>query len=84
MPVALPQVVFTVPKRQFKRAVVRNRLKRRVREAYRLHKATFFAQFPPGSVPASLAILYIAKEEQPFDFIQKKLTLVLQKIVPRE
>ena len=32
------QVAFAVPKRSFKHAYLRNRLKRRMREAYRLHK----------------------------------------------
>lgn len=32
------RVVFSVPKRIFKRAVVRNLLKRRAKEAYRLNK----------------------------------------------
>ncbi len=33
-----PQVLFSVPKRVFKKAVDRNAVRRRVREAYRLHK----------------------------------------------
>ncbi|MRT15412.1 ribonuclease P protein component [Vitellibacter sp. q18] len=32
------QAAFAVPKRNFKSAVARNRLKRQLREAYRLHK----------------------------------------------
>lgn len=32
------QVLFSVPKRYIKRAVDRNKVKRRMREAYRLHK----------------------------------------------
>ena len=33
------QVLVSVPKKQFKRAVKRNRVKRQVREAYRKHKS---------------------------------------------
>ena len=77
--IALPQVLFTVPKKHFKKAVSRNLLKRRMREAYRRHKAIFFLR-TEKKTPAFLAILYIAKEEIPFDIIEKKLILALGRI----
>ncbi|MBC7921389.1 MAG: ribonuclease P protein component [Ferruginibacter sp.] len=73
---APPQVLFTVPKKHFKKAVSRNLLKRRMREAYRRHKAILFLRAEKKN-PAFLAILYIAKEEIPFDIIEKKLILAL-------
>lgn len=36
------QVAFSVPKKGFKLAVIRNLIKRRTREAYRLNKATLY------------------------------------------
>lgn len=35
------RVVFSVPKRNFKQAVKRNLIRRRIKEAYRLNKQTF-------------------------------------------
>lgn len=35
---ATVQILISVPKRHFKRAVKRNRVKRQIREGYRLHK----------------------------------------------
>ena len=35
------QVLISVPKKRFKRAVDRNLLKRRIRELYRIHKSEF-------------------------------------------
>lgn len=42
---AAPKIGFSVPKKNFKRAVDRNRGKRLLREAYRHHKGLFAQQF---------------------------------------
>ena len=39
------QASFSVPKRNFKKAVDRNRIKRLLREAYRLEKDTIYKEF---------------------------------------
>ncbi|QMU31291.1 ribonuclease P protein component [Adhaeribacter radiodurans] len=77
-PVAIaPQILVSVPKRNFKKAVDRNRIKRQIREAYRLNKAILF---PTELNPLQLlGILYIGKEKKPFKVIQKKLISGLQR-----
>jgi ribonuclease P protein component len=71
------QVVISVSKRHFKRAVDRNRLKRQMREAYRLNKHLLLAD--PAKAPALLGILYIGKEKKSFQSIQKKLISGLER-----
>lgn len=76
--VSLPAIVITVPKRTFKRAVDRNRIRRRVREAYRLNKYLFDTA---PTVPGSVAFLYTAKQIISFEEIEKGMKLALVKCI---
>lgn len=74
---ALPAIVITVPKRTFKRAVDRNLIRRRVREAYRLHKQVVK---PENEPPAYVAFLYTAKQIISFEEIEKGMKLAIRKM----
>lgn len=75
--VLLPAIVITVPKRIFKRAVDRNLVRRRVREAYRLNKP-LFSQGKP--LPGYIAFLYTAKQIISFEEIEKGMKLAIKKL----
>ena len=72
-----PAIVITVPKRTFKRAVDRNLVRRRVREAYRLNKTDGSPEKPK---PAYIAFLYTAKQIISFEEIEKGMKLALKKL----
>ncbi len=73
-----PQLLISVPKRNFKRATDRNRIRKQVKEAYRLNKVTLFKD---KQLPAIMGILYVAKEKNDFTFLQKKLIAALKKML---
>jgi ribonuclease P protein component len=77
---APPEVLITVPKRTFKRAVDRNRLKRLVREAYRLNKHRLL-EAENGHPVALLGILYTGKEKSELPLIEKKLISGLNRLL---
>ena len=60
--------MFSVSKRNFKNATDRNLLKRRMREAYRLNKASI-----GGTSKLQMAYIYTAKEILSFEEIREKL-----------
>lgn len=68
------QVSFSVPKRNFKKAVERNRIKRLLREVYRKEKALVYNQLEK---PYVFMITFIGKEEVPYSFLEDKITQLL-------
>jgi ribonuclease P protein component len=71
----LNQILISVPKINFKRAVDRNTLKRRVREGYRLNKSVLMSD-----KKFLIAYIYSAKEILPSAVIHQKIISSLKKI----
>lgn len=77
----LPEMLVSVPKRNFKRANARNLLKRRIKEAYRLNKKILLQHPDFAHKKVSIAFIYTAKEKLSFHFIEKQLILGLERFV---
>lgn len=75
------KVIISVSKRRFKRAHDRNRIKRLMREVYRLQKSDLLYPFIQGkALNLNFAIQYIAKEELPFKVMNEKMTKLLNQL----
>jgi ribonuclease P protein component len=68
------QVVFSVSKKGFKKAVDRNTIKRRMKEAYRLHK-TYLSE-----IPKHIIFIYISKKIEDYTQIEKGMIAALKKM----
>ncbi|MDQ3393659.1 MAG: ribonuclease P protein component [Bacteroidota bacterium] len=66
------QVLFSVPKRNFKKAVDRNKIKRRLRESYRSNK-TILMYGEKNTNSYLIAFIYLGKEILTFNEINDKL-----------
>jgi len=75
-------LLFTcsVPKKTFKKAVTRNLLKRRIREAYRLEKNAIITEFDiVRNEQYAIMVLFIGKEIVDYQIIQKSMHKILHK-----
>jgi len=71
------------PTKQFKKAVQRNRVKRLLREAYRLELPAFKAQLPLEGMRLNIFILYMEANVLPQIEINAKMKLILNQLVKR-
>lgn len=73
------QVLFAVPKKFIPKAVDRNKIKRRLREAYRLNKDLIFSE-KALKVPYVIACVYLSKEKWQYKDLENKLKDSLKRL----
>lgn len=72
------QIVITVPKRNFKKAVDRNKLKRRIREVYRKNKEILYGGIKSGTY--YLMLMYTGKSMMEYKEAEEKIIKLLQRL----
>ena len=74
----IAQTGVSVSKRYFKKAVDRNRIKRLMRETYRLNKGHYFNNI---TTQYALMILYIGKDKPTYALVGTKMNQLLAKFL---
>lgn len=73
------KILITVPKRMYKRAVDRNKIKRLIREAYRKNKNVLIEAL--NQKPLHVMFIYTSKTIEPYCIVEQKLLSAMKKII---
>ena len=74
------QAGFTVSGRNFKRAVDRNRIKRLMREAYRLQAPPLKELLLAKQMKLGLFFIYTGRELPDYNLVSEKITVILKRV----
>ncbi len=77
--IAAVQMMISVPKRRFKHAIDRNRVKRQVREAYRKNKHLLYNKLPEGR-KITLGFLWLDAKHHTSAVVEDKVQNLLRRI----
>ncbi len=77
------QFALAVPKKKLKKAVQRNRIRRLVREAYRLNKHRLYEAMKEAPHQLAFLVIYTGQEELPFKDIEAAMQQMLRRFIKK-
>jgi ribonuclease P protein component len=77
------KIAFAVPKRSFKKAVDRNLIRRRLREAYRKAKEPLFNVLERNGKQLAIMVIYLGKEIDTYPIVEDSIFTMVKIIVNR-
>jgi ribonuclease P protein component len=75
------KVLISVSKRNFKRAVDRNKIKRLLRESYRRNKALLYEALGEQEQNLTIGIIFTGKSIPTYDELEKKIIQALHRLI---
>ncbi|MCD7899653.1 MAG: ribonuclease P protein component [Bacteroides sp.] len=76
-------VLISVPKKRFKKAVDRNRVKRQIREAYRKNKHDLIRVLLEKEMSIAVAFIYLSDEMVSTSVLENKIQILLAKVMEK-
>ena len=76
---SMAEVAITVPKRIHKKAVTRNLIRRRSKEAYRLNKSQLYNFLTEKNIKIEFMIIYLDSNILSFDILNNKIKLIFER-----
>jgi len=74
------QVVISVPKKRIKKASSRNKIKRKIREAYRKHKYLLYNPLQKDATQCAIFIIFNGDDSESYKEIEKKIIYLLNRL----
>lgn len=74
------QAIFSVPKRRFKSAVKRNRIKRLLKEVYRSQKHELYNALENKNANINVFVIYLGKEMPNYKSVSDKIIVLLSRL----
>lgn len=75
------QIAFITPKRQFKKAVDRNKIKRKMREAFRKNKELLYKVLLSNHKCVELAVIFNGNQDTEYTTIEKQMLAVFEVLI---
>jgi len=77
---ALASIMISVPKKRFKRAVKRNKVKRQIREGYRKNKQELLNVLNEKEHGLAIAFIYLSNEILATNLIEDTIKQILERL----
>jgi len=75
------RIIMSVPKRNFKKAVHRNQIRRLLREVYRKNKSGLYQYLTERKLQINFALIYNAKVKLSYQELDGKIIQVLDRLI---
>ncbi len=82
LPANVPsQITFSVAKKRIRKAVDRNRIKRIMREVYRLNKSKHYEHFEKSEKQCAMLLMYLGPKDLKYAIAEEKIIRVLKRLI---